>query len=172
MAPGVANGADEASIAVPDAILAIRTFPRRYREALARTPVDQLRTRPDPQTWSVLEYAAHVAEVLELLALALPLVLDEPGIRFPSFDADESARRWPEAALDPDAALDRITKACETLATRAEVTPWEAWDRAFTVGGHDHEAAWIVQHAAVEGSHHLRDIGRVGRLVGGRDEDD
>lgn len=171
MAPGVVAGAED-SIGIPDAILAVRTFPRRYREALGRIPADQLPVRPEPQTWSAAEYAAHVGEVLQLLALALPLVLDEPGIRFPPFDADESARRWPESALDPDAALGMIATASDQLAARAEATPWEAWDRSFTVGDDTHAAAWIVQHAAVEGSHHLRDIERIGRLVGARDEDD
>jgi hypothetical protein len=171
MGPAAAPGAEEASIAVPDAILAVRTFPRRYREALDRIPPEQLRVRPDPQTWSALEHAARAGEVLNRLAHALPLALDEPGIHFPPFDSDDAASR-PPPARDPDAALATITRACETLATRAEATPWEAWDRTFTVGDDEHTAAWIVQHAAVEGSHHLRDIERVGRLVGARDDDD
>lgn len=165
-------GVDEESIAVPDAISAIRTFPRRFREALDRIPPDALRVRPDPETWSALEYVVHAREVLELLALGLPMVLDEPGTHFPAFDADESAGRWPEWTLDPELALAGIATACDALVSRAEVTPWEAWERQFTVGDDTHPASWIVAHAAHEGSHHLHDIERVGRLVGASDEDD
>ncbi len=172
MGPGQASTGAEESIAVPDAILAVRTFPRRYREALARIPADQLRVRPDPQTPSVLEHAVAVAAVLEQLARALPLALDEPGIHLPSFDADASAGSRPESSLDADGALARIATACDVLATRAEATPWEAWERTFTTGADPHPASWIVQHAAVVGSQHLRDIERVGRLVGARDADD
>jgi hypothetical protein len=172
MAPAAGPGAEEASIAVPDAILAVRTFPRRYREALDRIPPEQLGVRPDPQTSSALEEAVRAGAVLNLLAHALPRALDEPGIHFPPFVADDASGRRPPSAPDPDAALATITRACETLATRAEATPWEAWDRTFTVGDDEHTAAWILQHAAVEGSHHLRDIERVGQLVGARDKDD
>lgn len=173
MAPGVAPGSDESSIAIPDAILAIRTFPRRYREALDRIPPDRLRERPEPQTGSALEDAAHAAAVLTLLARRLPMALDEPGIHFPPFDAADAALDRPASAPDHLAAvLATIAAACDSLAARAETTPWEAWDRTFTAGADEHPAAWLVQHAAVEGSHHLREIERVGRLVGARDEDD
>lgn len=94
-------GVDEDSIAVPDAIAAIRTFPRRYREALSG-----------------------------------------------------------------------ITDASEALVSRAAATSSAAWERPFTVGTDQHLASWIVAHAAHEGSHHLRDIERVGRRVGGATEDD
>jgi DinB superfamily len=172
MAPCADCGVDEESIGVPDAISAIKTFPRRYREALARIPADALTRRPDPDTWSALEYTVHVREVLQLLAAGLPIVLDEPDTKFPSFDADDSASRWPEWALDPELALSGIATASGVLVSRAEATPWEAWDRPFTVGTFTHPAAWIVQHAAHEGSHHLRDIERVGRLVGATPDDE
>lgn len=165
-------GVDEESISVRDAISAIRTFPRRYREALAHIPPAALRLRPDPETWSALEYAVHAREVLELLALSLPIVLDQPGTRFPSFDVDEAAEKHPDWVLDPELALSGVAKAADALASRADTTPWEAWERTFTIGDEAHPASWIVQHAAHEGSHHLRDIERVGRLVGAAEEDD
>jgi hypothetical protein len=167
MAPDGAAGAEEAAIAIPDAILAIRTFPRRFREALDRIPPDRLQARPDPQTWSALERAAHAGHVLDGLARTLPRALDEPGIHRPAFDED-----GPPPAPDHDALLAALTRACEALTSRAEGTPWEAWDRTFTLGDDEHPAAWIVQHAAVVGSHDLREIERVGRLVGARGEDD
>jgi hypothetical protein len=164
-------GIDEAAISVPDAISAIRTFPRRYREALNRIPADALRLRPDPETWSALEDAERAREVLELLTLALPIVLERPDTRFPPEDADDSPSGRPVELLDLEAVLAGIAAASEALATRAEATPWEAWDRRYTVGDDEHAASWIVQHAAHEGSHRLRDIERVGRRVGATDED-
>jgi hypothetical protein len=167
MAPEGAAGAEEAAMAIPDAILAVRTFPRRFREALDRIPADRLDVRPDPQTRSALERAAHAGQVLGVLARALPRALDEPGIHLPAFPDDD-----PGPAQDRDAVIAVIAGTCDALTARADGTPWEAWDRTFSLGDDEHSAAWIVQHAAVEGSNDLREIERVGRLVGARREDD
>ena len=120
---------------------------------------------------SALELAARAGQVLGRLARALPLALDEPGIQIPSVDVEGRCGRA-AAALDADAVVATLTNVCETLATTADGTPWEAWDRMFSAGDEEHPAVWIVQHAAVVGSQHLRDIERVGRLVGARDDED
>ncbi len=158
-------GIDEEAISVPDAVAAIRTFPRRYREALAAIPQEKLRARPDPETWSALEYAVHAREVLELLAMTLPIVLDEPDSHFPPIDVTEASEQRPDWVLDPDLVVPGMQRAADAIATRAESTSWEAWDRTFTIGDETRPASWIVQHAAHEGAHHLRDIERVARLA-------
>ena len=89
MAPDGAAGAEEAAIAIPDAILAIRTFPRRFREALDRIPPGRLQTRPDPQTWSALERAAHAGHVLDGVDARLAV----PGHRRLAVDGRAGARR-------------------------------------------------------------------------------
>jgi hypothetical protein len=164
-------GIDEESISVSDAVSAIRTFPRRYREALARFPPDALRQRPDPESWSALEHAARARDVLQQLAAALPRVLEDPGVRFAAFDTDESAARSREPASDPELVQAGIESASEALADRADSTPWKAWEREFTAGADTHPASWIVAHAAHEGSHHLREIERIGRRVGAAEDD-
>jgi DinB superfamily len=166
MAPCVGCGIDEDAISVPDALAAIRSFPRRYREALASVPEPALRSRPDPDTWSVVEYAVHAREVLELLAMSLPIVLEEPDTRFPEIDVTQASATRPDWVLDPDLVVAGITKAANALVTRGETTPWEAWDRTFMIGDTEHPASWIVAHAAHEGGHHLRDIERVARALG------
>ena len=174
MAPCRDCGVDEDSIAVPDAVLALRSFPRRFREALARLSPEQLRTRPSSEPRSALELAIRAQEVLELLADELPIVLDEPGAHLPDQGPDDADRHTSASVptIDPDVVLGGITGASERLANRADETPWEAWDRTFTLGDAERPASWIVARAAHEGSHQLRDIDRVARLVGGRDEDD
>jgi hypothetical protein len=171
MAPCPECGIDESAIAVPDAIAAIRSFPRRYREALDTTPPALLRVRPDADTWSVVEYAVHTREVLEVLAMALPEVLEHPDLVLPDV-ADESMdgsaggpKTFPDWLTDREILLTGMTTACSRLATRAEEAPWSAWDRTFSIGDFVHPAAWIVQHAAHEGGHHLRDIEHVLRRL-------
>jgi hypothetical protein len=165
MAACAGCGIDEDEIAVPDAIAAIRSFPRRYREALDAVPPGLLRTRPDANTWSVLEYAVHFREVLELLAMALPIVVTEPGTRFPPIDADEAAAGRPDWVLDPALVVRGIGDAADAIVRQADTMSWEAWDRTFTIGDNVHPASWIVRHAAHEGAHHLKDIERVLRRL-------
>jgi hypothetical protein len=124
-----------------------------------------LLVRPDPSTWSMLEYAVHYREVLELLSTGLPEVLAHPGIQFPAVDVDDASGTRPDWTLDRELALDGITRAAEQLVARSEATPVAAWDREFTVGDDQHQARWIPQHAAHEGAHHLRDIEHVRTLV-------
>jgi hypothetical protein len=159
-------GIDEAGMAVPDALGAIRGFPRRYREALDRFPPARVRERPDPDTWSALEYAVHFREVLELLAMSLPIVVNEPDVRFPPIDVDEASRTRPDWVMDPALAVRGIAAAADAMASQAETMPWSAWDRTFHIGDNEHAASWLVQHAAHEGAHHLRDIAHVAERLG------
>lgn len=151
-------GTDEEDISVGDAIATLRTLPRRYREALD-APEDILDERPSPETWSMLEYATHAREVLDMLGYGLGEVLEHARPEFPDIDVDEVATSRPAQRREP--VLDDIARAANALADRAEATPWAAWDRPFVLGGTERPARWLVQHAAHEGAHHLRDIVRV-----------
>jgi hypothetical protein len=155
-------GLDEESISVGDAVATLRSLPRRYQEALD-APAEVLERRPDPGTWSMLEYATHAREVLDLLGLALGETLTHSKPVFPDLDPDEAAASRPAQRLDP--VLEGIGRAAKALADRAEATPLAAWDRPFVLGGVERPARWLLQHAAHEGSHHLRDIDRVREAV-------
>ncbi len=158
-------GIDETAISVADATDAIRTFPRRYREALADVADDELRVQPDPGTWSMLEYAVHTREVLELLAGSLPVVLNSSAPAFPPIDVDDVASSRPSWVLDVDLTLAGINASCADLVEQITAVPVAAWDRPFTIGDDAHTAGWIPRHAAHEGAHHLRDIARVRAVV-------
>jgi len=161
MAPCPVCGIDEAGLSLVDATDAIRTFPRRYREALGDVADELLRTQPDPETWSMLGYAVHAREVLELLAGSLPVVLNSATPAFPPIDVDEVASTRPPWVLDTDLTLAGIAASSEDLVEQITAVPLAAWDRPFTIGDDAHTAIWIPRHAAHEGAHHLRDIARV-----------
>ena len=67
--------------------MSVRSFPRRYRALLAVPgsadgPDAVFRRRPNPSTWSALEYTAHVADRLDHLGPAVRRTTYEnlPGI--------------------------------------------------------------------------------------------
>lgn len=157
-------GIDEEGLSIADAMNALRSYPRRYAEAVAGMDEESIRQRPSPDVWSVIEYLVHVREVLEILAMAVPLVLDEPGVAFPDIDVEAAATSRPAWVLDPQLALNGIAGACAQFLGFAEESA-EAWSRPFTLGTTPHEAGWIPRHAAHEGAHHLRDIASVRKAV-------
>ena len=159
-------GIDEAGLSISDALNALRSYPRRYTEAVAGMDEDALRRRSSPEVWSVLEYLVHVREVFELLAMTLPLVLDQPGMDLPDFDAEDATATRPDWVMNPDLALDGIRTACAQLVDLGEAQRPEAWERPFSIGAVQHDAGWIPRHAAHEGAHHLRDIASVRAAVG------
>jgi hypothetical protein len=60
------------------------------------------RTRPDPETWSPLEYACHVRDVLRLYDERLHLMLDEDDPLYPNWDQDASAVEGRYDAAGPE----------------------------------------------------------------------
>jgi hypothetical protein len=156
-------GLDTATVSVPDAIVALRTFARRWRGAMALMDEEDdavLRRRPQPDVWSALEYAAHTRDSISIngWAMAKALNEDHPVMEWPGGDdADIPASHAPDAA----AALDGLADACEKVAAKAERTDPGDWRRPATLrGGRNDEldALWFLHHAVHEGSHHLRDV--------------
>lgn len=158
-------GIDEAQLTIHDATDALRSFPRRYAEAVDGMDDDALRRRPSPEVWSVLEYLVHVREVLELLAMSVPVVLDQPGVTFPDVDVEAASAARPVWVLDRTLALDGIAKACAAFVDLGSSQSAEAWARPFTLGTTAHDAGWILRHAAHEGAHHLRDVAKIRAAV-------
>lgn len=87
-------GYDAKAIGRPDVPSVIRQNAAEWLQVLA-TP--EVRRRPDPQTWSPLEYGCHVRDVFQIFDQRLQLMLEEPDPLFPNWDQDATAvadRYW------------------------------------------------------------------------------
>jgi hypothetical protein len=156
-------GIDESTISVRDAMASVRTFPRRFREALDGLPPDKLREKPDDSE-SMLDLAARAAATFSRLAAVLPDALDHLRSSL-----DPEAVDSVGSPSSRDAVLSTIDQACGALLARADHAPVQAWERKFSAAGREREAGWLLQHAAHEGAHELREIARVRREVTGGD---
>lgn len=161
-------GVDEARLSVDDALDTVRTLGRRYREAFAGLPPGVERMRPEPDGWSMLDVAVHVRDVLTRLSLALDDALDG---HHPHFDDLVPATRPDPAGVERGEVLDLLDAAARRLAARAERTSLLAWERVVEIDGVEQPARAVLQLAAHEGAHHLRDLQRIRRLVAPADED-
>jgi DinB superfamily len=142
-----------------DALLdAVTSLGSRWR-ALMATAGSELRTRPAPEVWSALEYAAHSRDITALHAFGVDqaLTVDEPV--FPAIEpgiADKAATHYDEE--DVDAVLDRLDAEAQRLAGLARDAAPSGWSRGLTIGGDRQDVRHLVEHALHDSTHHLRDV--------------
>lgn len=120
------------------------------------------RQRPEPGTWSVTEYAAHVRDVNRIFAERLDLMLTQDAPRFANWDQDATALEQRYDLAAPAVVAGELRAAAEAVAAAYDAMPDDAWDRtglrsdgsAFTVDTiaryHLHDLvhhAWDVRQA-------------------------
>lgn len=150
-------GFESESLAPADAIVAVRSLPRRYAELLA-TPGDDdaereavVTRRPGSEGLSAVDVASHVAETLHGAARVLP-------------SAAHGTATMPTAApLGPgDAssmtATAAVKRAADELAANADRLSGDDWVRR---EGGSASALDVLLDAVHEGTHHLRDVRRI-----------
>ena len=164
-----------ATVSPADAVVALRSFPRRYRllftgleDESVEDPAAVVRRRPDPGTWSALEYAAHVRDMFELADDRLRRTLVEDRPSFSSVDVDRLAVERRYNNEDPSRTLDGLATRATALAETVSGVAATDWRRTMLVDGVERTALWTARNAVHEGSHHLRDVDRVLRAVVGR----
>jgi DinB superfamily len=117
------------------------------------------RERPNPTTWSALEYACHVRDVCRRFEarLRLMLVLDDPV--FDNWDQDAAAVQDAYDGQNPARVALEVTEAAARLADAIAGVPAEAWQRpgrrsdgvAFTV-------TTLTRYVAHDVVHHAHDV--------------
>jgi len=153
--------------------VAVRSFPRRYRALLVTPRTDDgpdavYRRRPDPSTWSALEYTAHVADRLDHLGPAILQTTRQNTPTITTFDNDERVVSKAYNDLDRVEVVGWLDMACEELASViGDVLP-DDWTRTALVDGSQRDALSLARDGVHEGAHHLRDVQRVLNAVRGR----
>jgi len=139
-------------------------IPRIAREnavswhAVLRRP--DVRERPDPSTWSPLEYAAHVRDVCRVMDGRLALMLAEDDPTFADWDQDAAAVEGRYGELDPQVVAQEITEAAETIAERFASVPDDAWDRTgLRSNGSRFTVLTLGRYFLHDVVHHLDDVG-------------
>ncbi len=159
-------GLDYGRLQPPDVKVAVRSFPRRFRQALVAAREDDapdalIRRRPDPTTWSALEYAAHVADVFDAFADMIRRMYNEERPRLDFFDSDAKAEAGRYNDQDPQVTLQRLGAAAERLATQLDRVDPEGWRREATFPWGERDLVAMARLAVHEGAHHLRDLDKV-----------
>jgi len=115
--------------------------------------------RPDPTTWSPLEYACHVRDVHRVFGERLALMLDEDEPTFPNWDQDVTAVEDNYAAQDPAVVAGELTAAARVIAAHFGTVAGDQWQRT---GSRSDGAHFTVESFARyfvhDPIHHLHDV--------------
>ncbi|WP_377268618.1 DinB family protein [Peterkaempfera sp. SMS 1(5)a] len=150
------------------AAAAVRECPARYRAVLRGAAASVLRKRPEPGTWSILEYACHARDVFAVYHERLSRTLAEERPVLQPMRNDRRAAEEDHNGQDPEAVLADLAHRAELFAELAETVQTHQWYRTATrLPGEERSVLWIIRQAAHEGRHHLLDIRRIAaRLTG------
>jgi len=141
----------------------MRALSGGYREVLVGGGA-RLSVRPDPETWSVVEYTAHVRDVLFNLRdrIVVGLAEDNPtpkptfvDIRIANglYAADTPDRQ----IVEIDVATDLFARTIEALDDSQLARPiFYPWPRPET-----RTLLWVASQALHEAEHHLTDVQRL-----------
>jgi hypothetical protein len=163
-------GFEYEALAPADVPAAIRSFAKRYRAPLTRfLPGEDgdalVRRRPSPETWSALEYAAHVRDVFDSYDGWIHLCLTEERPVLGGSGPDDLARDRRYNEDDPAAVADALAANAERLAATVEAVPDDGWERVGLRHDEERSVLFTARRAVHEGSHHLLDVGRGLRAV-------
>lgn len=87
------------------------------------------RTRPDPATWSVGEYACHVRDVHRVFGTRLTSMLEVDDPLFDDWDQDATALTERYDLQDPAVVGPELLVAAEAVAATYDAVPDDAWGR-------------------------------------------
>jgi hypothetical protein len=117
------------------------------------------RTRPDPATWSPLEYGCHVRDVCRLYDERLVLMLTREDPLFPNWDQDETAVTSRYAEQDPAVVATALRAAAAALASRLSRVCGDEWQRTGRRSdGADFTIESFARYFIHDPVHHLFDV--------------
>ena len=121
-----------------------------------------LRVRPEPATWSAIEYAAHSRDITELHRWAVGEALTGTEPVLPGIEADEliESAASTYGSADPVAVVDALGTAAAGMADAARTAGEPAWHLGITVGSSRNSVRRLLEHALHDSTHHLADVAR------------
>jgi hypothetical protein len=150
-------GVDASAIDLATLPAAIRALGPAWAGVLGRPGVG---VRPDDATWSPLEYACHVRDVLRLYDVRLHLMLDEDGPHYPNWDQDAAAVEGRYGDADPAVVAGELAAAAEQVATSFAAVAPDQWGRTgFRSDGAAFTVASFARYFLHDPLHHLHDVG-------------
>lgn len=150
-------GLEAASVPAADIATRVTAYTDPWPHVLARPDAA---TRPEPSTWSPLEYACHVRDVCRLFEERLTLMLTQDAPAFANWDQDETAVAERYGEQDPSVVAREVAVAAASFAGAYAAVPAGAWERTGRRSdGSEFTVLTLGQYALHDLAHHLWDVG-------------
>lgn len=152
-------GFDAATVAAGDVAALVDENAARWRDLQRAGRL--VAERPDPFTWSPLEYTCHVRDVYRRYHERIELMLVQDDPLFPNWDQDASAVSERYNEQDPALVVDDLGRAAGALASLLRGLKGSEWDRpGRRSDGASFTVDTIVRYMVHDPIHHLWDVGR------------
>ena len=140
---------------------AIAEYVPGYQELLASEPAARLQSRAQVSTWTPLEYAGHVRDVLALFDRRIHQIIAHPGCDLEVIDHEAAVISGNYNDLEPAAVSASLTSVAAALrSTLGQLRPGQ-WALLGFRSGEPRSVEDIGHRAVHETRHHLRDIQRL-----------
>ena len=154
-------GLDAAAVPAEQIAEEIRSNAAEWTRVRGQTEPEWWSRRPDPGTWSPLEYAAHVRDVHRVFTTRLEALLTEHDPLWPDWDQDAAAVEGEYASEDVDAVLEDLSAAADHIAAQYRGLTAQQWQRpARRSDGASFTGATMARYHLHDVVHHLGDITR------------
>jgi hypothetical protein len=139
----------------------VRELADRYSSRLVNEADEHLaewRVRPDPATWSALEYACHVRDCFAVYHWRIRKTLAEARPVLPAMRRDAVVTERAYNEQDPLVVAQETRTNADQLASLLAALEGGQWERVCVREGEDLSVAWMARNVVHEGEHHLLDI--------------
>jgi len=151
-------GFDSSSVERRQIAVLVRRSATAWQEALSDPDV---RSRPSPEVWSVLEYGSHCRDVCRIFQVRVTSMLQQDNPLFANWDQDATALEQRYWEGEPVAVAGELAAAGESAAAAFDGVADHEWSRE---GRRSNGSVFTVEtlgryfvHDLV---HHLHDVGR------------
>jgi hypothetical protein len=115
--------------------------------------------RPNPSTWSPLEYAYHVRDLFEVFRGRLSLMLAEDGARFENWDQDAAAAEKRYGEADPGVVRAELAEQGALVRDAFAAVPEVAYGRrGLRSNGSEFTVVTLARYFLHDVEHHLHDV--------------
>lgn len=136
----------------------LRANAAAWQDVLARPNPHE---RPDPDTWSPLEYAAHVRDTCRVYTERLRLMLTKDAPHYPNWDQDATAVEDRYNEQNPAKVARELSEAANHLADRFAEVAGDQWQRTGHRGDGAHFTVdTFARYFVHDPVHHLYDVTR------------
>ena len=150
-------GLDGRVVSAHDVAATLRSGAATWQDVLRE---DDVRLRPDPSTWSPLEYGCHVRDVCARFEARTRLMLTREDPDFENWDQDATAIGSRYGEQDPSVVAAELEAAARSFATLLDSVTGDQWQRT---GRRSDGAQFTVdsftRYFVHDFVHHLHDVG-------------